>query len=265
MKHHAWILSIGGLLLLALTPGACGGGTSTGGTGGDTATTTITTSTSTSSGTPALAACDAPAQAPSNGACFTGLKQPPACPHPGLDGGTAPDGGALDCSGLFPQPSACGACAATACCAELSACNASPACWACLTDPNADPATCQDAATKALLDDLDTCGKGCCTADCFTAGCNPVTNDGCDTAAGEACGRSNDGFVCLPPPNDAALCEPCSSAAGPYCGATLHCIQDAKSGASACARYCCDDGDCGAGTCDKTSFGSDGVGLCVPK
>lgn len=87
--------------------------------------------------------------------------------------------------------------------------------------------------------------------------CNPVTNAGCDTAAGEACDFSADGFTCYPAPNDAALCGACDQSAGPYCAGGMTCPGDK------CAKFCCNDGDCGAnGKCDTTLTGMD-VGLCV--
>lgn len=284
MKHYPWILFTGGLLALAFAPGACGGsnsgsGGAGGGAGGSTTTTSTTTTTTTtgvttgptsssSSGTPTLAVCDAPADAPSNGACFTGLKQPPACPHPDMDGGTDADGGALDCSSLFQQPTACGTCLMGTCCQELSDCQANTACWTCFNDQTGQDPSCQDQTAIDLLDKITLCANGCCTADCFDPGCNPVTNDGCDTEAGEACDLASSGdFICFPAeagPNDTPICETCSNESGPFCEPTHHCNEDTD-GNGACARYCCDDGDCGAnGKCDTSGL-QDGVGLCVPK
>lgn len=81
----------------------------------------------------------------------------------------------------------------------------------------------------------------------WTASCNPVTNEPC--AAGEACDASNnDTFQCFPPPNDANVCGMCDNMNGPFCKGGHGCA--AKNG---CAKYCCDDGDCGTGTCVKTN------------
>jgi len=73
-----------------------------------------------------------------------------------------------------------------------------------------------------------------------------------------------DGFICFPPPNDAAICQPCDNANGPWCQGTMTCI----SGEGLCRRYCCDDGDCGPSlTCQKGLMVDNAeveVGLCVP-
>jgi hypothetical protein len=104
--------------------------------------------------------------------------------------------------------------------------------------------------------------------------CNPVTSDGC-TSAGSACDLAPSGyFTCFPPPVAAAVgaCGACDNDTL-YCAATLTCVfPDGMGDDGACFRYCCTDGDCGAGaTCD-VSFGAsvlptmnrrDAVGLCV--
>jgi len=169
------------------------------------------------------------------------------------------------CSGLLTDPNACGTCLESACCDEMNACHDDlMGCWACITDPNVDPAVCSGAAVAALLDSVQTCADGCCSATCFDGGCNPVTNEGCDAAAGEACDFTGDGFGCFPAPNDTPACGECSNADGPFCEATLTCSSDAD-GNTGCTHYCCDDGDCGAnGACDKANH-TDGVGICLPK
>jgi hypothetical protein len=80
----------------------------------------------------------------------------------------------------------------------------------------------------------------------FVANCNPVTNAPCTT--GQACDASNQGtFECFDPPNDAKLCGACDNSAGPFCGGGMGCAQ------KKCAKYCCDDGDCGTGgKCTKS-------------
>jgi hypothetical protein len=86
--------------------------------------------------------------------------------------------------------------------------------------------------------------------------CNPVTGEPC--REGEACDRIQpfpgtiSGFFCFPPPNDVGLCETCNEASGAFCGNTLTCVDETggfSGGAGACARYCCTDEDCGAGSC----------------
>lgn len=90
--------------------------------------------------------------------------------------------------------------------------------------------------------------------------CNPVTGEPC--RPGEACDRIQpypgtvSGFLCFPPPADATLCERCNIGGGPFCASTLTCVGSGGglSGANVCARYCCTDEDCGAGTCIKGTF-----------
>src|SRR5262249_27231286 len=90
--------------------------------------------------------------------------------------------------------------------------------------------------------------------------CNPVTNQGCQP--GEACDFGMAAFVCHPPPNDAMLCEKCSNSnPGPFCGGGMHCLEDL--GLAKCAHFCCDDCDCGSGTCDLTLTGIMGLGFCT--
>ena len=97
----------------------------------------------------------------------------------------------------------------------------------------------------------------------FVAHCNPVTNTGC--ATGEACDAEKAGtFECFAPPNDTPVCKPCDNMAGPFCQGGYAC-----GAANGCAKYCCDDGDCGSGTCMKTNANGDAlwpgvsVGLCL--
>jgi hypothetical protein len=96
----------------------------------------------------------------------------------------------------------------------------------------------------------------------WTAQCNPVTNAGCKT--GEACDASeNNTFVCFPPPNDSGVCVTCDNKAGPFCKGGYGC-----SASNGCAKYCCDDGDCGTGKCVKEGqdgplWGGIGAGVCL--
>jgi uncharacterized membrane protein YgcG len=56
-----------------------------------------------------------------------------------------------------------------------------------------------------------------------------------------------------------SLCGACDDAdvGGVTCGAGLHCVN------GACARYCCWDDDCGGTSCDRSYFGTLGVGVCL--
>ncbi len=86
--------------------------------------------------------------------------------------------------------------------------------------------------------------------------CNPVSNAGCNTPAGEACDYGPGGFSCYPGPNEAELCWACS-ASGPHCGPGFTCTED-----GVCAKFCCNDGDCGSGGICAIS-GQLNVGHCV--
>ena len=171
----------------------------------------------------------------------------------------APDA-ARDCTTLL-EPGACLDCLEGACCDQLVACQADATCAGCLLA--FDEATCLDGgAVEALLGDVSTCTDaatvGACAAACPSAAtaCNPVTSVEC-TDAGAVCdGDGAGGYVCYGPPNTLALCDVCPSDQDEWCGAGMTCGVDAS-----CTRYCCDDGDCGTGTCDLTSA-VEGVGTC---
>jgi len=75
--------------------------------------------------------------------------------------------------------------------------------------------------------------------------CNPVTNEPCDTAGGQACDVAGPiGFVCYDPPNDGLLCQECDQDTI-YCAGTMTCDTEA----GLCVKYCCSNADCGTGTC----------------
>ena len=63
-------------------------------------------------------------------------------------------------------------------------------------------------------------------------------------------------FVCFDPPNTEDLCAACNNMNGPFCLPGNTCANNV------CARYCCDDSECGSGTCDKSFFGGVGLGVC---
>lgn len=102
--------------------------------------------------------------------------------------------------------------------------------------------------------------------------CNPVMGEPC--REGEACDYLQpvlgtiSGFFCFPPPSDAGLCETCNTGTGPLCANTLTCADESgglSSGNGSCARYCCTDGDCGAGACVKGTYApaAPDVGVCA--
>ncbi|APR81212.1 Tryptophan synthase alpha chain [Minicystis rosea] len=225
MKNYAWILLTGGLVSFAFASGACGGGGGdTGGAGGTAPTTSSSTSSSSSSSV----------------TTSTGT------------------GTTTSCSDLV-QSGACGDCLVASCCKELEACGNDQDCLDCATG-NVDPATCDG---NAAYEGYTTCASTSCSDPCTPkSSCNPVTNEGCNAAGGEACDLNSSGvFVCFPPTNDAALCAACSNgSAGPYCKAGTHCAEDANGGK--CTAYCCTDEDCGTGKCDMSAMPS-GVGVCT--
>ena len=118
-------------------------------------------------------------------------------------------------------------------------------------------------STDAGSTDAGGSTKGSCvTIDDAGVSCNPVTNEGCNAAAGEACDVSQTGFQCWSsPPNTGAVCTSCDLQNGPACLPTLTCV-DTGNGTK-CGRYCCVDSDCGSGHCDTSSFGTAPAGVCV--
>jgi hypothetical protein len=103
--------------------------------------------------------------------------------------------------------------------------------------------------------------------------CNPVTNEPCnETADQEHCDRvlvgdEVVGWQCNLRTQDALLCDACNyNFGGTYCfrGHTCGDGLGDISVTGTCARYCCDDGDCGTGTCLKGVFSSadPDVGIC---
>lgn len=175
---------------------------------------------------------------------------------------------------------ACQECLEQQCCGEVAACKANDGCWqGCVV--NFSEASCHaDPDGHALFHAFGECVSTKCNAPCaapkidaacdapvmaasagacITIGgdvaCNPVTNEGC-SGAGQACDAKGEGFACFPPPNENAVCEACSMAEG-YCASGHFCA------GGTCVRYCCDNGDCGTGVCDKTLLKNPSVGLCV--
>jgi hypothetical protein len=223
-----------------------------------------------------LAAAAIPFAACSNAASTTGTGAATSV-HSTSSAGT----GGADCMGIF-QSGTCESCLVTSCCAQLSACNddTTMSCVGCFGGDTTG-GLCAAPQTAKLLSALQQCQAASCAVacppplvpacdapatspsggSCFTpaaGGCNPVSSAGCD--GGAACDTSMSGFECYaaPPPNTAALCAACSSGDGPECLPGSTCI------GNVCVKFCCDDGDCGSGSCDKSGTTSDpGVGLCL--
>ena len=239
-----------------------------------------------------IAACDAPLIAPSEGRCFT---------FTGTGGGgtgstasgsttTTPTGsttsgstttttGRNKCAEVLGT-SACETCLEANCCTALADCAATPHCLEYFLGSTPDLALYNRLAVKPRADALLSCTNQKCMPACGPKLCNPVTNEGCDSEAidgPESCDTPEDlpglipavsnatgaKFVCWPAPNDQWQCGGCDNRVGPYCEPGLACLPD-----HSCAKYCCDDGDCGLdGLCDKalmaSEFGGANVGVCV--
>lgn len=99
--------------------------------------------------------------------------------------------------------------------------------------------------------------SGCAASDMRFV-CNPVTNEGCDTDAGEACEYGlEDYFTCYPAPNDVEEGGACDWEQGPYCAPSLTCDS------GVCRRHCCSDDDCEAPQRCQASDGEFGsLGVC---
>ena len=198
-------------------------------------------------------------------------------------GGSAGDAGAggiaPSCADpIFPGNGAiCDQCIRDHCCAPAVACLGEAACAECVRAH--DPDVC--GAVGQEFYDFNQCwatycaGEACfpgvdCNApvtapsggSCFTFGvndqCNPITADGCNP--GDSCLASSAGFYCAGYPVSHGLCEACDNPTGIVCGPMYSCFFN-----TSCARYCCNDGDCGGGTClfDISQNPHTEVGLCV--
>ncbi|MEP7125693.1 MAG: hypothetical protein ABJE95_32485 [Byssovorax sp.] len=197
---------------------------------------------------------------------------------------TSGTGGAGSCIGIFPA-GACATCGEAKCCAEGSACDVTAGCIGCVY--SSDPSC--TTANKPVVDALLACMHGSCEAACFpppppktdvtcavpapspslgsclsvggAVECNPITNDPCNTAAGEACDFQGNGYHCYPGPNDKSLCEACGpSNGGGTCKGGSTCLPGPD---GTCGKFCCDSTDCGKGKCDKTGMLPGNVGYCL--
>ncbi len=92
-----------------------------------------------------------------------------------------------------------------------------------------------------------------------TAVCNPLTNEGCDAAAGQAChvDQAKSGVYCLDGPNLTEPGERCDQVSrlckpGYYCGSSTK-----------CEKLCCSDADCPPGvTCESLITLLGNLGTC---
>jgi hypothetical protein len=178
-------------------------------------------------------------------------------------GGAGGSGGS-SCANAFPgNGSECDDCMTRNCCSKMSACANSATCYACVTTRT--EAACANVGQEFY--DFNQCwaehcsspismcaAKPACDAPptapsggtCFqmTANddCNPITNSGCMPT--EYCTFSSEGSYCRLQNQNQAACEPCDNPTPIECGPGLQCTF-----ANQCGRWCCNDQDCGSGTC----------------
>lgn len=163
------------------------------------------------------------------------------------------------CDGSLAGPD-CGGCLETSCCQQLIDADnkvmdpgvgqcAQENCPTCFAPPF--PALPECNAPTALPT------TGACAAG-FE--CNPVTQEGCDVANGEACDEGGTAFMCYAIGNVKSVCEDCGSNESDYCEPGLTCDSTAS---GKCFKYCCVDADCAPGTCVKgTNLAAPEVGVC---
>lgn len=169
----------------------------------------------------------------------------------------------------------CDPCIQEHCCQEISDCYDDMTCeYYCMFGTVPSDPLCSQGKTGTAFEALKSCLATNCSTECAAKSyCNPVNGTaGCPPPMSPtvSCEMAFPGiFVCydmgLPP---AALCQPCNLYTGPLCDDGLRC--DPKS--NLCARYCCNDTDCGTGHCEldqnialgySTANPADMVGICM--
>jgi hypothetical protein len=183
-------------------------------------------------------------------------------------GGGGADAG-TSCKDVFTAGD-CNTCLETSCCQAIIDCKDDAHCLYCLNTLITDDPLCTSAATQKTFNAFIGCEDLHCATACVAKDtCNPITNDGCGTD-GSACdlGTSQGTFQCFQPPNTAQLCGVCDNVKGPYCAPGLHCF----AATNTCARYCCNDADCGTGVCEldatialggALTIAGDAAGVCL--
>lgn len=203
---------------VALLPAACGDDSGSGGSGGTGGGTTTTTTGPTTVG---------PSTSTGNPSC--------------ADAGFGPE---------------CDACLEANCCAEvidgegevtqeLFDC-ASASCNAQCIGPEPVPLPAPQCELPTTLPAAGACVSG--------GACNPVTQVGCNAAAGEACDFGQNGFSCYASGNVKELCDSCGANDNDYCLPGNTCAPPGGASTNVCFRFCCDDSDCGSGTCATGIF-----------
>lgn len=108
-------------------------------------------------------------------------------------------------------------------------------------DPNACGADCPLQCNASLVSP----SNGSCVQIGGPIACNPISNEGCNSIAGEVCDWGPSGFECYGGDNLQEMCQECSPQ-GKHCHSGLTCVGDY----GACAKFCCNDQDCEpGGTC----------------
>lgn len=177
-----------------------------------------------------------------------------------------------DCSKVI-FPGDCDVCLQTSCCTEMAACIAQDTCLDyCMGNvmPPPDQCTTLAGALKDKFGAANQCLTSKCADKCILSDtCNPVTHNGC-TTQGSSCDLGYPGrFACYQPQGTPAkICEKCDIHELPFCDSGLRCHPVTNT----CARYCCNDSDCGTGRCEldqMLAFGAkipnpgNKVGICV--
>jgi hypothetical protein len=224
-------------------------------------------------------------------------------PNPGTGGSSSTKASSSSTGGAPPLPKcedalekdyelaeACEPCLADQCCQEVSECAVEGNCPVCITpEEECDSDDAEEAADALLQCASSSCNMECISQTTFVLdcqppnpspsmgtcavgaqfACNPITNDKCDTAGGQACDYGMSGMSCYPAPNTQAVCAECGlSQQGPWCQGGMTCLFDQQQ----CAKFCCNDQDCSSnGRCDMAaleeaigngaSFGV--MGICV--
>jgi len=172
-------------------------------------------------------------------------------------------------------PGDCDTCIQSSCCAEMAACLALDDCFEfCTRNVLPSPEVCVsgDGDLRNRFQASTECIKSKCAGKCPPLDkCNPVTHNGC-SSDGSSCDLAYPGyFACYSPAGTPSkLCESCDFHVQPYCGSGLRCHPVTNT----CAKYCCNDSDCGTGRCEldpMLALGSEipragnVVGICVNK
>ena len=144
----------------------------------------------------------------------------------------------------------------------LGACGAIPA-EGCRCDIECEATgdCCEDFVAECK-DKLVELPAGCVTVASFFTLCNPVTNEGCDTAADEACDFTKSGLECWKENNTEPRGATCAGTSTKYCIPTYTCDGSVDGSAGVCHKFCCSNADCGGGTCKPFDANLGALGAC---